>query len=116
MADVIRGQKVKQALINLQFLTKSASHPLLKLLKSAIANAKNKDIEADDLVIKEIKVDGGKILYRRSFASRGRSPRIRKRTSHISIILATNNQQPKTKKLKKPIEKHVKNKVAGSKS
>ena len=107
VADAIRGKRVKDAEVNLKFLTKRASDPIFKLLKSAVANAKNRNIETENLIIKELKVDGGKILYRRGHASRGRSPRIRKRTSHISITLTTNNKQPTTKKTKKLNKKVV---------
>jgi len=87
VADAIRGQKVDQALNTLTFLVKRASHPLKKLLESAIANAKNRDLDSANLVVKEIKVDAGQILYRRLPMSRGRAFSMRKRTSHISIVL-----------------------------
>jgi|ERR1035437_1433896 large subunit ribosomal protein L22 len=110
VARELRGQNAKIALTKLNFIAKRSASPLGKLLASAIANAKNKEIETENLFIKEIRVDNGAILYRRRSASRGRAPSIHKRTSHIMLVLetkepkskkpATNNLQP-TKKSKK---------------
>lgn len=89
VARSLQGKKAIDALVSLDFLAKRSSLPLAKLIASAIANAKNLSLETDNLFIKEIRVDGGKILYRRRSASRGRAPAIRKRTSHIQIVLET---------------------------
>jgi large subunit ribosomal protein L22 len=89
VARSLQGKKATDALVSLDFLAKRSSLPLAKLIASAIANAKNLSLETDNLFIKEIRVDGGKILYRRRSASRGRAPAIRKRTSHIQIVLET---------------------------
>ncbi len=88
VANLVRGKSVQQALDTLTFTTKRSSQPLHKLLSSAIANAKNLSLSLDNLVVKEIKVDGGPILYRRRPRSRGMANPIRKRTSHINIVLA----------------------------
>lgn len=88
MADLVRGKSLKDAEVMLAYTTKRASNPLAKLLASAIANAKDKSLSLDKLVVKEIKVDGGPILYRRRSRSRGMANPIRKRTSHINIVLA----------------------------
>ncbi len=88
VADLVRGKRVEDAIVSLGFLGKRAGEPLKKLIESALANAKDKKIEIENLVVKEIRVDGGKILYRRGTASRGRAPILRKRTSHVSVILA----------------------------
>ncbi len=87
VADLLRGKKVEDALITLTFTTKRAAKPLEKLLSSAIANAKNLSIPTDNLIVKEISVDGGKILYRRRPRSHGMANPIRKRTSHVNIVL-----------------------------
>ena len=61
---------------------------MLALVKSAIANAKNNfNLNVEDLFVKSINVDGGAILYRRMPKARGMATPIRKRTSHINLIL-----------------------------
>jgi len=87
VADVLRGKPVKEAKKKLDFITKRATGPLHKLLDSAIANAKNLGAEVDNLKVKAITVDGGKILYRRRPVSHGSAHTIHKRTSHIKITL-----------------------------
>lgn len=99
VARDISGKKVSDILPKLEFLAKRSATPLHTLLSSAVANATNLGIETDNLYIKELRVDGGAILYRRRSASRGRAPQIRKRTSHISLVLET--REPKVKKIKK---------------
>jgi large subunit ribosomal protein L22 len=103
VADLVRGKRVEDALITLTYTTKRATDPLSKLLSSAIANAKNLSIPTENLIVKEISVDGGAILYRRLPKSRGIATPIRKRTSHVTITLA----EGKPKKIKA-----VKTKVA----
>lgn len=83
VADLIRGKSVTEAIDILTYIPKRAGLPLLKLLSSAHANAG----KAPNLVVKEIRVDGGKILYRRLPKARGMASPIRKRTSHINIVL-----------------------------
>jgi len=87
VADAIRGKSAKEAKIKLDFITKRATGPLHKLLNSAIANAKNLGADVENLWVKAITVDGGAILYRRRPASRGSAHPIRKRTSHITVVL-----------------------------
>ena len=95
VADLVRGKQVELALATLRFNPKEASRKLEKLLLSAIANweAKNEgaDIEAADLYIKEIRVDGGTMLKRLRPAPQGRAHRIRKRSNHVTMILESNN-------------------------
>jgi len=88
VANLVRGKRVEDALVSLSFLGKRAGEPLKKLIESALANAKDKKIETENLIVKEIRVDSGKILYRRGTASRGRAPILRKRTSHVSVVLS----------------------------
>ncbi len=96
IVDVIRGLSVPAALTQLQFLNKGAALPVLKLLKSAVANAEhNFHLEADDLVVKSIVADGGPILHRWAPRAMGRSAPIRKRTTHVTIVLAPNASMPK---------------------
>jgi large subunit ribosomal protein L22 len=88
VANAIRGKLAKDAKNRLDFITKRATGPLHKLLNSAIANAKNLGVSLDNLWVKSITVDGGKILYRRRPVSHGSAHTIHKRTSHIKIVLA----------------------------
>lgn len=88
VADQIRGKGVDEALGILTFLPKGGSPILLKLLKSAIANAgSNHDMKADDLFVAKITIDGGATMKRFMARARGRACRIRKRTSHALIVL-----------------------------
>lgn len=98
VADLVRGKNIAQALDILEFAPKRAAAPLKKLLVSAVANARNLSIPVENLVVKDISVDGGKILYRRLPMSQGRAFTIRKRTSHVNIVLS--EAAPKTKKSK----------------
>lgn len=102
VADVIRGLDVDQALVQLQFITKGATGPLRKLLKSAISNAiENHQLESDNLLIKEIRVDSAQTLHRWTPRAFGRATPIRKRSSKITLVLAEKvptTSQPKTKK------------------
>jgi len=91
VADLIRGKKVNYALSLLRFQPKHGAKKLEKLLLSAISNwqAKNADekIEDADLFIKEIYVDGGKMLKRLRPAPQGRAHRIRKRSNHVYMVV-----------------------------
>lgn len=95
MADLVRGEKVEKALNILKFSSKESSRRLEKLLLSAMANwqAKNEDasIEDADLFVKEIRVDGGTMLKRLRPAPQGRAHRIRKRSNHVTLVLAAND-------------------------
>ncbi len=88
VADMIRGVHVLKAKTQLKFLPKKSSVLLLKLLDSAIANAKhNFSLAEVNLYIAKIFVDGGPILKRMRPRAFGRSAGINKRTSHITIVL-----------------------------
>ncbi len=89
VVDTVRGKSVSQALSILAFTRKKAALPVQKLLKSALANAaENNGIsDVDTLVIDRIMVDEGPTLKRFMPRARGRATPIRKRTSHIRIIL-----------------------------
>ena len=95
VADLVRGEDVEKALAILRFNTKEASRRLEKLLLSAIANwqVKNEDadIEEADLFVKEIRVDGGRMLKRLRPAPQGRAHRIRKRSNHVTMVLGARN-------------------------
>ena len=99
IADLIRGKKVDFALNTLKFDSKVGSKRLEKLLLSAISNwqEKNKDdkIEDANLFIKEIYVNGGKMIKRMRPAPQGRAHRIRKRSNHVTIVLDSLNLKDK---------------------
>ena len=85
--DLIRGKSVNEAKGILMY-TKAASEPVLKLLNSAIANAENNlGLSADNLYVAEVFANQGPTLKRFRPRAQGRATRIRKRTSHITIIL-----------------------------
>ena len=104
VANAVRGKKVSEALVNLDFVAKKASLPIKTLIMSAVANAKALDIPTENLIIKTIKVDGGPILYRRRPTARGTAHPIRKRTSSIFIELG----EPVAKGKKVKIAKEIK--------
>jgi len=89
-ADLMRNQKVRKAIKQLIFLNKRAARPLKKMLESALANARNNfGIKNEDcLYVKEIRVDEGPMLKRYRPRAFGRAAMIRKKTSHVSIILS----------------------------
>ncbi|MBR4850573.1 MAG: 50S ribosomal protein L22 [Tidjanibacter sp.] len=91
VADTVRGVEVNKALALLRYSKKEASIRLEKLLRSAIANweAKNPGERLEDtkLCVKEIRVDGGRMLKRIQPAPQGRAHRIRKRSNHVTIIV-----------------------------
>jgi large subunit ribosomal protein L22 len=89
VADMIRGKNVDQAKLILSGAMKKARHPLSDLIDSAVANAKhNFNIESRDLRVAEIRVDQGYVLKRFMPVSRGMAHGVKKRTSHVSIVLA----------------------------
>lgn len=94
VADQVRGKGVEQALAILRFSPKEASRRLEKLLLSAIANwqAKNEEasLEDADLIVREIRVDSGRMLKRLRPAPQGRAHRIRKRSNHVTMVLGSN--------------------------
>ena len=96
VADLLRGKEVGKALNILKFNPRHASKFLEKLLLSAISNwqSKNEDqsIESTNIIINEIRVDGGRILKRLRPAPQGRAHRIRKRSNHVTVILESNNE------------------------
>lgn len=105
VADLVRGKKVVEAQTLLRFLSKKASLPLVKLLKSATASAKNNfQLEENNLYISKITVDEGPKLKRWQPRARGQAYEIQKKTSHITIILDEFEKRPqKSKKGKKTI-------------
>lgn len=91
VAGLIRNQEVNKALDVLQFCPQEAAIKLRKLLLSAVANwgKKNDDAQIEDaqLIVKEVRVDGARILKRLRPAPQGRAYRVRKRSNHVTIVL-----------------------------
>ena len=88
LADLIRGKKVDRAFAELAFSNKKGSLAFKKLIDSAIANVKhNEKTSTDDLFVKEVTVNAGVVIKRGMPRAFGRSFPIKKRTSHIKIIL-----------------------------
>ncbi|MDI9439472.1 MAG: 50S ribosomal protein L22 [Limnochordia bacterium] len=86
--DLIRGRDVEEALTILKFTPKGASPIVEKVLRSAVANAENNfEMDVDSLYVAECYVDQGPTLKRIRPRARGMANRIRKRTSHITVIL-----------------------------
>ncbi|MDH7604968.1 MAG: 50S ribosomal protein L22 [Melioribacter sp.] len=91
--DMIRGKSVDQAIEILHFSPKHASKSAEKVLRSAVSNLMNKDEnvkhEISDLYVKEVYVNQGPTLKRITPAPMGRAYRIRKRSNHLTIVVAT---------------------------
>lgn len=86
--DLIRGKGVGEAMAILRYTPKKASAIIMKVLRSAIANAENNyDMDVHNLYVDRAWVDEGPTLRRFRPRAMGRATRIRKRTSHISVIL-----------------------------
>jgi large subunit ribosomal protein L22 len=102
-ADLIRGKSVAQAETLLKFTTKRANRPLLKLIRSAMANAKNNfHLDESNLYISKIMVDGGPTAKRYMPRARGQAYEIKKRTSHVTLWLEEIKKSPKkARKIKK---------------
>lgn len=111
VADMIRGQKVNNALNILKYEPKQGAVRLEKLLLTAISNwqANNEDVrlEEADLYVKEIMVNGGRMLKRLRPAPQGRAHRIRKRSNHVTMVIDSLNppvmkeEETKSQKTKK---------------
>ncbi|GAA1508746.1 hypothetical protein GCM10009827_023710 [Dactylosporangium maewongense] len=88
VVNLVRGLPARDALTVLQFAPQSASEPVYKVLASAIANAENNErLDPDSLLVAEAYVDEGPTLKRFRPRAQGRAYRIRKRTSHITIVV-----------------------------
>jgi large subunit ribosomal protein L22 len=97
--DIVRGMKVREAQAQLTFMKKAAAEPVLKLLNSAMANAShNFQMDKDTLYIKSIVADGGPMLGRWRARAMGRAAPIRKRSTHISIVLDDVKNRTRAKK------------------
>jgi len=93
VVDLVRGKSVGQALSILHFSPKHAAKDAEKAVRSAVANIMNREdvgkVDEESLFVKEIFVDGGPVAKRVLPAPQGRAYRIRKRSNHITVIVAT---------------------------
>ncbi|MEK7155711.1 MAG: 50S ribosomal protein L22 [Patescibacteria group bacterium] len=87
VADMIRGKSVAVARDSLVFLAKKSSPEIIKLLNSAVANARMQGMNPDDLIVKTISVDKGSVIKRFMPKARGRAAGIRRTMSHVNIEL-----------------------------
>jgi large subunit ribosomal protein L22 len=88
VVDMIRGQRVEQALGILEFTTKRAARIVAKTLKSAVANAESsQSVDIDALYVKRAYVDEGPMLKRSLPRAHGRATPILKRTSHVTVVV-----------------------------
>ena len=113
VADMIRGQKVGRAKSYLKFTVNRSSEPVLKLLNSAVSNAKNKmEWEESNLYISSITVDEGPKLKRWRPRARGSASPIHKKTSHITVTLEQLEKKDKKETKKKKGKKIETKKVS----
>ena len=99
VADLVRGKSIQEAQTILKFTRKKGSDPLIKLLKSAVANAKNNfHLEEAGLFVAKITVDEGPKFKRFMPRARGQAYEIQKKTSHINLVLETKEKAKKIKK------------------
>ncbi|MBI5360050.1 MAG: 50S ribosomal protein L22 [Planctomycetes bacterium] len=104
VTDIVRNKQVNAALDILRATPNRGSYMLIKLIKSAIANANNRSphIDVDTLMISRLVVDCGPIVHRWRPTTMGRAVPIRKRTSHITVVLKPAEEEtPEVKKTAK---------------
>lgn len=97
VAQLVKGKRAEDAINILDFTIKRPASPINKLLKSAITNAKSQGLSAENLFVKEIRVDQAQVMKRIRPASRGSAHPVKKRMSHVMVVLSTDNPKPKAK-------------------
>jgi large subunit ribosomal protein L22 len=106
LADLVRGKSVTDALQTLTFTHKKASEAFVKLINSAVANARQQGMHPENLFIKVVTVNQARALKRMMPMARGRANRIKKGASHLMVELAAKTEQkPKKKAAKKTTKK-----------
>ena len=89
VVDTIRGRRVGDAFNMLKFMPQAAARVVEKVLKSAVANAEDRQVgDVDELIISKVWVDQGPTLKRFRPRAQGRANRILKRTSHVTVVVA----------------------------
>lgn len=112
VAAMIKKLKPMEAVERLPFVGKVAAEPLSKVIKSAIANAKQKNVSPEDLVFAEIQIGEGPRLKRFRAGSRGRAKPYKRRISHIRVVLDVTEAKSQTARE----QKGAKNEAVSSKS
>ena len=100
VANLVRGKKLDRVLTLLSAADKKSALPLKKLIESAISNAKSAGTKTDDFILKEIQVNEGIVFKRFMPRARGRASAIRKKTSHVSIVLGKTIEKNKESRIK----------------
>jgi large subunit ribosomal protein L22 len=96
VAEMIRGRQVEEALSYLDLSPKKFARPLAKLVRSAVANAEDKNnrekagIDVDNLIVRTVTVDEGSSMWRIRARAQGRAAWIQRRTSHVTVVLEEN--------------------------
>ena len=98
VAELIRGKRVEQALADLTFSRKRIANDVIKILKSAVANAENNhSLEVDDLVVSQAWTGKDMVLKRFHARGRGRGARVEKPFAELTIVVAEKKQEKKEK-------------------
>lgn len=98
VAEMIRGKSAERALTDLEFCTKAAAEPVKQTLRTAIANAENNhNLDVDRLFVSEATVGKTMLLKRMRIRGRGRSARIQKFFSRLTVVVRERDQQEPTK-------------------
>jgi len=113
---MIKKLKPADAVERLPFTNKRAADPLLKVVKSAIANAKQKNVNPEDLIFSEIQIGEGPRLKRYRAGSRGRAKPYKRRMSHIRVVLKVVENAKKTVVKDKDTDVENNSKVKSQKS
>lgn len=101
VVDLVRGKRVNEAISILRFAPQTASEPVLKVLQSAVANARYRaeqtaqGFDENSLVVSEAFVDEGPTMKRFRPRAQGRASQILKRTSHITVVVAESDTRAK---------------------
>ncbi len=88
VASLVKGMPVEEALAQLTLNSARPSGPLVKLIRSGVANARNKGMKIEHMIVKSVMVDGGPMMKRILPRAMGRGTPIHKKMSHITIVLA----------------------------
>lgn len=100
VAHAVKGKTIAQAEVELSYMPKRAADPIKKLIKSAAANAQNAGVDTSALVIKSIEVNKGLVMKRYMPRAMGSAKPIRKKMSHVDVVLA---EKEVVKKKAKPV-------------
>lgn len=99
VANMLKGLSANEAEAQLLISPQKSVGPILKLLRSAVSNSKQQQLNPENLFIKEIRVDGGPMLKRFMPRAQGRATMIQKKTSHITLVLGE-SEKPRTTRFK----------------